>query len=286
MDNNTVKIIGDFNQGIALMTIDPTNAGRFSKEAAQALLSRVYLYMENNAMAETMASSVINSGKYSLVDILDYPTQYVSGNSSEAIMEIQYDGVDRPGSNHIGGMYRQSGYGDYLPATDLLNMISATDIRGSVGGTMFFFDNTTIGGIYGNLRVDKWPTGTGDDNVPIIRLSEVYLIRAEARAKSGNDAGAQLDLNMIRQRADPTAAAVTLTGAALVSEVLIERRIELAFEGHGIFDFNRNKLSVVRDDCTSPAGTCTQNYPNDRFILAIPLQELDANPKMEQNPGY
>ena len=85
----------------------------------------------------------------------------------------------------------------------------------------------------------------GTDNVSIIRLSEVYLNRAEARANLGNDAGAQAD-DIIRQRANPGAAAVTATGAALKTEVYNERRAELAFEGHRIFDINRRKQSLAR----------------------------------------
>ena len=277
------QVINDFNQAATLMTINE-NSGRFSREVAQALLSRVYLYMEDWANAEAMASAVINSGRYSLVSNADYATQFLDGDSDEAILEMRFDLVDNPGSNHIGGMYKETGYGDYLPATDLLNLMDPGDVR----STMFLTD-PNLGGAFGNIRVDKFPSSGANiatDNVPVIRLSEVYLNRAEARSRMGNDAGAQADLNLVRQRGWPAAAAVTLTGSALTDEILIERRIELAFEGHGIFDITRNQRSVIRDDCTAPVNACTINYPNDRFILALPLDELDANPNITQNPGY
>ena len=92
---NTVKevydqVISDFNTAIGLMSVDPSNAGFFSKEAAQALLSRVYLYKEDYSNAESMASAVINSGKFSLVSNANYATQFLDGNSSEAILEMVY----------------------------------------------------------------------------------------------------------------------------------------------------------------------------------------------------
>jgi len=275
------QIISDFQQGISLMNAG-NGSGRFSKEAAQALLSRVYLYMEDYANAEQMATQVINSGKYSLISAANYPTQFADGNTSEAILEIVFNQVDNPGSDHLGGMYRETGYGDYLPATDLLDMMADGDVR----KTMFAQD-ANLGGIYGNLRVNKFPTSgsiINTENIPVIRLAEVYLNRAEARAKSGNAAGAQEDLNTIRQRANSAAAAVTATGEALIAEILKERRIELAFEGHGVLDATRNKQGIVRDDCTSTV--CNIAYPNDRFVLPIPIEEMDVNPNMVQNPGY
>lgn len=276
------QIISDFQQGISLMTIDPANSGSISKEASQALLSRVYLYMEDYSSAEAMATQIINSSKFTLVSNTDYPIQFFNGDSPEAIFEVIFSSTDNPGSDHLGGMYKESGYGDYLPSTDLLNLMTDGDVR----KTLFTAD-PNLQGVYASQRVNKYPSSGADiatDNLPIIRLSEVYLNRAEARAKSGNDTGAQADLDLIRQRGFPAAPAVTATGPALITEILTERRIELCYEGHRIFDIARNKMDLVRNDCTST--TCLQTYPNDRYILPIPIEEMDVNPNMVQNPSY
>jgi hypothetical protein len=238
--------------------------------------------MGDYAQAENYASLVINSGNYSLVSNADYVNQFLDGNSSEAIFEIIFDLVDNPGSDHLGGMYKASGYGDYLPATDLLDIIPADDVRNEM-----FAADEGLSGAFGSLRVNKFPSEgsvIGTDNIPVIRLSEVYLNRAEARANSSNDTGAQEDLNMIKQRGWADAPAVTATGDALVTEILNERRIELSFEGHRIHDVSRNKLDVVRVDCTSPV--CGITYPSARFILPIPIEETDVNPNIAQNPEY
>jgi hypothetical protein len=273
------QIISDFNTAISLMTQTRDGPYMFTREAAQALMSRIYLYMEDYGNARTMADAVINSGKYSLVSAQSYLTQFVDGGSSEAILEIGFSETDRNGSDAFGYMYIADGYGDYLPAKDLLDLYDPADIRAG----MFAVD-PLLSGNYASHRVNKFPTATGTDNIPIIRLSEVYLNRAEANAQLGNDGPAQDDLDLIRQRALPTAPDVTATGQALINEILVERRKELGYEGHGVLDITRNRRDVVRDDCTG--DVCTYTYPGNFFVLPIPQEEMDANPNMTQNTGY
>ncbi len=276
------QVLSDLITAEDLMTIDPSNAGYFSKEAAQAMLSRVYLYMEDYENAEAKATDVIDSQKYELATAAAYPSMFLEGNSSEAIVEMVYSITDNPGSDHLGGMYKATGYGDYLPAKDLLDMMDDNDVR----KTMFMSD-PKLSGVYCCLRVNKYPSSgsqIGTDNIPVIRLSEVYLNRAEARARMNDFIGARSDLQLIRQRANPDAVPLTLTGDALTEEILKERRRELCFEGHRIFDITRNKQDMVREDCTSTI--CEVTYPNDRFILPIPDGETNANDNIDQNPDY
>lgn len=279
------QIVADLEQAISLMTISPDNTGRFSKEAAQALLSRVYLYMENWEMVVQQSTAVIESGQFSLVPNEGYQAMFAEDFSSESILEVVMTLTDNNGSDALGGMYVAAGYGDYLPSENYFSLLPEGDVR----GTLFAPDSANLGGIYGFVRVNKYPSSgsaIGTDNTKILRLSEIYLNRAEANAQLGNFAEAQADLNLIRQRGFPEATAVTATGQALVDAILIERRKELAFEGHRIFDITRNQQNLVRDDCTSV--TCEVPYPSDRFILPIPLVELNANAGLEgqQNPGY
>lgn len=273
------QIISDLDTAMGLMTKTSGGPFMFTDAAAQALLSRIYLYMEDYSNAISMADAVIGSGRYSLVTGQSYLDQFVDGASDEAILEVAYDNNDNPGSNSLGRMYTENGYGDYLPARDLLDLIDPADIRWG----MFTVD-PVLTGIYAAHRVTKWRTANGSDHIPIIRLSEVYLNRAEARAHSGQDVAAQADLNLIRQRGLATAPDVTSTGQALLDEISIERRIELGFEGHRIHDIMRHKQDVVRVDVTGDVAF--QPYPCNFCILPIPFQEMDANPNITQNPGY
>ena len=273
------QAISDLNTGISMMTDTRDGAYMLSREAAQAILSRVYLYMEDWSNAEAMATAVINSGKYALVPAGALVDMFATGGTSEAIFEIQNTTDDRRGSDSLGGMYRASGYGDYLPAKDLLDLIAPTDVR--MG---WFRTDPLLTGIYASQRVDKYPTQQNTDNVPVIRLAEMYLNRAEANAEMGQDAAAQADLDLIRQRGLATAPAVTVTGQALLDEIAIERRIELGYEGHSIHDLMRHGLGINRVDVTGDVATMA--YPCNLCILPIPQPETDTNPNMTQNAGY
>ena len=273
------QVISDLNTGISMMTTTRNGPYMMTKEAAQAILSRVYLYMEDWSNAASAADAVIGSGKYALVKGATLINMFQLGGTDEAIFEIQNTDTDNRGSDSLGGMYRASGYGDYLPAKDLLNLIDAEDIRWG-----WFEVDPNLSGVYASHRVNKWPTRSNTDNVPVIRLAEVYLNRAEARARAGQNAAAQADLNTIRQRSLETAPDVTATGQALLDEIAIERRIELGYEGHRIHDLMRNKMDVVREDVTGDVAFMP--YPCNFCILPIPQPETDTNPNMAQNAGY
>ncbi len=276
------QVKADLNQAISLMTLN-RGKGRFTKNSAKAILARVSYYQGDLAAAGSLANEVITSGAYSLTAGSNLLAQWADlGDSPDAILDVVNNTLDNNGSESVSGMYNVSGYGDYLPSMDLVSLYDDADIRKG----LFVLDNKLGGGSLGNLRQAKYFNPRGEDNLPVIRLPEMYLIRAEARAVSGDTAGAIEDLMTIRRRAWAAAPDVTATGAALVEEILLEKRLELAFEGHRLFELTRQKKGVVRVNCTAPAGSCTINYPNDFFVLPIPIEEINANPSMTQNPGY
>jgi hypothetical protein len=274
------QVISDLNMGISLMTDTRDGAYMMSDEAAQAILSRVYLYMEDWTNAAAMATAVINSGKYTLLPAGALIDMFATGGTSEAIFEIQNTTSDNRGSDSLGGMYRASGYGDYLPSRGLLDQIDPADVRWG-----WFVVDPNLSGAYASHRVHKWPTQQNTDNVPVVRLAEMYLNRAEARAEQGQTAGAQADLDLIRQRGLATAPAATETGQALLDAIALERRIELGYEGHSIHDLMRHKVGVNRiTDVTGDVATMP--YPCNFCILPIPADEVNPNPNMTQNAGY
>ena len=274
------QVVNDLTTAIGLLNQDPKTSARISKNAAKALLSRVYLYMGNYAQAEQLASEVIESKKYNLLSNANYLDAWPGRNSSESIFEVSFNEVDNNGSDALGRMYIVEGYGDYLPAGDLLELIPEGDVRLGL-----FKTDKNLSGVYGTVRVNKYPDPNVQNSTPVIRLSEVYLIRAEARARLGtNISGAQEDLDAIRKRGLPSAESTTATGQDLIDAILQERRIELMFEGQRLWDLMRTKQGVERINCTN--STCILAYPNDKFISPVPQAELDANENMSQNPGY
>ena len=274
------QVIADFNTALGLIN-DDANSYYFSKNVVKALLSRVYLYKEDWANAASMASDVINSGDYSLASAANYADIFTGEHNSEMIFEINFHSLDNPGeATALSGIYQASGQNEYLPTYDLYDLMPDGDVRKS----LIIEDLGIGGGDFGTIRVNKYPDPLGYGNNPVIRLSELYLTRAEANYHLGNASAAQADVNIIRKRGLATAADVTATGTALLEEILLERRIELCFEGHRFWDLTRNKKGVFRNDCTADA--CSIPYPDNRFVIAIGKFETDVNENMVQNPGY
>ncbi|MBT30408.1 MAG: RagB/SusD family nutrient uptake outer membrane protein [Thalassobius sp.] len=272
-------IISDLENAIELMNED-TNDGTFSINAAKALLARVYLYTENWDGAISYATEVIESGNYQLVANEDYMNIWSEEYNSESIFEIVNTISDNASTNGLGHFFDPTGYADALATEDLVNIYDENDARLQ---TMTFGAKT--GAEEEAYFIGKFPNGTQhDDNIRIFRLAEMYLIRAEAYARNANNTLAHADLNQIIQRASPDAEPVSLTGQELVDRILTERRKELAFEGHRLFDLNRNKKDV---SIILSGSVIEASYPNDYFILPIPLSEINANPNIEpQNTGY
>ena len=255
-----------------------------SKLAAQSLLSRVYLYKGDNANAETAATAVINSNVQLVAEnsYLSYWNSEVLTDPSigrfiEDIFTIRVLEVESLGAEDLGLIYMVEGFGDLRPTEDILDILSTNDVR-----------RRLIQTIGGDQYVYKFP---GRNNFPgltsprVLRLSEIVLNRAEARAKLGDVTGATTDLNRIRTRAG--IAAINPTAEEILSEVLLERRRELAFEGHRSYDIFRNELDLVRIECNLPSGiNCTVPFTSHLTAFPIPISELNANPSMVQTEGY
>ena len=140
--------------------------------------------------------------------------------------------------------------------------------------------------------VNKYPNTSnpdGTDNSKVIRYAEVLLILAEAYHFNGDDPDALTTLNLVAQQRDPAFTGYTDTGDLLETDILNERRKELAFEGFRYWDFIRLNLDITRENNT-------QEYPGQTPLLIpaadtrrqmpMPQVETDANPNITQNPGY
>ncbi|MFP4293728.1 MAG: RagB/SusD family nutrient uptake outer membrane protein [Cyclobacteriaceae bacterium] len=269
-------IVADLEKAISILPAF-TNAYRISAEAAKALLARVYLYVGEWSRAVTLAGEVINSEEVSLASTTEYPQIWQNGYRGDEylfrldmsaqmltlISDVVGTGVPRPALS---------------VSRDLRALYTETDVRGP--GTMILEDEN------GDWLSAKYPFEVNKaSDIPVLRLSEIYLIRAEALARLGRPELAQADLDIIRRRADPNFAPVELRGEALLEAILQERRKELALEGHLLFDLGRTGRDVVRTDCPNNEN-CSLRYPDPRFVLPIPQNALDANRRLEQNPGY
>jgi hypothetical protein len=160
--------------------------------------------------------------------------------------------------------------------TELMNSFEAGDVRKTA------FETTIDNGVSVFYSL-KFPAHKGNffNNIPVIRLSEVYLIRAEARAKQAKDALAQADLTLLRTSRGLAAVNAATTGTALIDLIFNERRVELNLEGHRFFDFKRRGLNILK-----PAGIPTLLYTDFKVLASLPAAQVSLNPLIKQNPGY
>jgi len=267
-------ITGTVNRG------QTDNAAMVTKEAIQALLAKVYLYMGDWQNAADYATKVIANPKYTLYTADNYLDAWGTDAATEVIFEVYGNATQSswPGYDEIGYIYDPEGYGDVCATNQLLNLFQAGDVRRG----LFKTDADHAGFEWPN----KYP---GKDiirvnNIPVLRLAEMYLIRAEALIKGAAVSGATAlgDYNAI----------ITRRGLAAVSSIGIqtiydERRRELCFEGNQLWDLSRTGRGLDRDEAeVIIAGDVDIAFPDYRWAMPIPSYELSANANMVQNPGY
>jgi starch-binding outer membrane protein, SusD/RagB family len=259
-----------------------------SNYAVEGLLARVFMYMGDYNDAYNLATDVINNSPFTLVTPQTLPAFWanpgVQTDAVEVMFEIDCDPVNNNGPDDLGGFYNH-GYQDVYCSSDLYALYSATDARG-----LLLVGGLTAAGVNA-IVVNKYPNAlnTDKDNLKVIRLAEVYLIAAESANRLGNDSKAQTWLNALMAQRDPVFPGYTDIGPTLLSEIVTERRKELAFEGDRFYDLQRLGLAVnrVSNNGSDPAGDGL-SVPFGYFerLMPMPQQELLRNPNIQQNPGY
>ncbi|HVE60352.1 MAG TPA: RagB/SusD family nutrient uptake outer membrane protein [Chitinophagaceae bacterium] len=311
------QIMVDIYSAMALL---PNNgrggtAGRNygSKHAALALGSRVTLYQGNWVKADSFATAAITltGGLGTMTTTANYVAGWRSADHPEGIFQVWYAtlgenlGVNTslaathttlsaPG-NFAG---TRQGQGDFVPNAFLLTELGITGFPSGLSASSpppaltygndirsrLFEWGVNAAGHY--VEVTKWMGKNGSanwDNTVVLRWPELYLNRAEARYQMGNESGAWADLNIIRtaRYVGFTIPVTPLTGQALLTEILRQRMLEFAFEGHRFYDLKRYGFSIIK---SNPAVNLP---PTDfRLLPRIPTSEVDGNPNLQQNFGY
>lgn len=286
------QIVADLLQAESIMADDYVRSGVTAKAATptkpaiQALLSRVYLYMNKWQEAANYATKVINNKKYELAPADAYAAMFSAATApagGEIIFEVygsdKNEYWDNSGWAHLPYMTTtddQGSHGDVCATKDLYDLYSEGDVRKSMfkqHGNDYFPTK------YSGKPKDSDPKYT---NVPILRLSEMYLNRAEAIINGASVQGvtAESDLRKIA-----TVRGASQTAAATKQGVFDERRRELAFEGHITADYARCNKSMTRKDFDDSKNKDVA-FPSYMWALPIPNRERTANPNVAQNPGY
>lgn len=240
-----------------------------SQPVADAFLSRVYLYLEDWANAEKYATQVIDqTDYYELVPISDW---VANKQTRESIWELAYSSSF---SNSFYYYWQRAGGGrqEIGVSPELYNLITDPEIGGD--RAQLVADDSTPNERLLTCKL-YWRDGNNDDPSYIFRLAELYLNRAEARAKSGNIDGAISDLNKIRQRSHVADYSGSTAQADVIEAIAQERRIELAFEPHRWFDLVR-----------TGKATATFGIDSHYTLFPVPISECLTDADLKQNPGY
>ena len=264
--------------------------GRATKGAARGLLSRLHLYRREWAEAASRANEVITATPtYALA--ANYA--FYDANSAEDVFTIEMTTTDnsRTGAGGLASYHRPAsagGRGDAPFSTSLIQayLQEPGDKRLAISDSAVASD-----GPRRRFTLKYFDARTNADNTPVIRVTEMYLNRAEALAEKDGLNQESIDLiNALRRRAglaDWTLITFT-TKQALVDGILNERRKELAFEGHRRMDLLRKGLPLRTSGPAAAISTPCDATSSPKVILPIPQREIDINPalKGQQNPGY
>jgi starch-binding outer membrane protein, SusD/RagB family len=308
------QIIADGIKAASLMNA-PRGKTYASKEAAEALLSRVSLYEGDNTSTITYSNAVINSGNFTESTADAYKTLFSNAPANpETIFCIAFTTLDDYGKfGSIASQYYSngnSGWGEEYASQPLRTLYAQnpSDVRSSYivdlvdsTGTQQYKNGIPI------YYVTKFSFQGGSPTLssPVMfRLSEMYLNKAEAEAKLGQTAAALADVDMIRENRGLSGALYNGTvpsNTTLLDVVLKERRLELAFEADRTFTVYRNKMNMDKtywgyhlqglQASDINLSVAPANYPNmiipytsTKIIYYIPQAEILSNPLATQNP--
>lgn len=267
-----------------LVQTPTTKRVRPNRSTATALLSRVYLYMNDWANAEATASSVINNtARYQLQSDLN---KVFLADNPEAIWQLPPVQTGRNTNDALIFIVPSTGPGTGYPtlSTQFLSSFENGDAR-----RIEWVDSVIVlGNVYYypfKYKVND-PAASVTEYQMILRLSEQFLIRAEARAQQNSLIDAAADLDAIRVRAN-LPGIVYSSQADLLNAIQHERQIELFTEmGHRWFDLKRTNTIDAVMNAVTPLKSNGQPWNSYQQWFPIPLESLTADPNLTQNQGY
>ena len=296
------QIIEDFTaaESVLPITYNAADKGRATRGAAKAFLAKVYLTRQEWAKASAKAKEVIDLGAgYDLWANFADAFLIANENGKESVFEIQANGVLGGEGSWMQGYMRPpfdrvnniAGFGDDPATQNLYNTYRADDKRRNVTLKLYSptgtpaAPSTIVFPGYVVKYLDPAATGNndGNNNFPVIRYADVILMYAEAlNEQSANNSDAYNSINRIRNRAGLPNLTAGLSQSNFRDSILLERRLELAFEGHRRYDLVRTKRLVSAMNAQNPAIKVEAYHT----LLPIPQTERDVNPLLTQNQGY
>jgi hypothetical protein len=276
------QILADLGQAKQLITAGRSQTRQASLGAVSAIEARVRLYQQDWAGAEAAAADVEAMG-YSLAPTFGDLFDATGSNTPEDIFRVTFTPTQSQAASiyylpkALGGRYEVAPTAAIDNATKTTGIIAAFDPASA--GNFNNYNPTDLRGKFSILRAGtrvyaaKFRNPAGDEDVHVIRLGEVILIRAEALAHLGRFAEATAEYNRLRVRAGLAPDPDNVDLASTLAAIARERRLELAFEGDRWPDMVRTNTGLA-------------NLSPEQTLLPIPQSEMDVSNSMAQNPGY
>ena len=277
------QIISDLEEASGLLPIrNESNKGRVVKTAAQALLGKVHLTLQDYPAAKSSLSEVVAANVHDLVPVdevfslenelneeLIFVVQYASGVNSNSEGSDAYR-MFNPTGRQDGGLAGTKGHGVLKP--DFYALYTEGDTRkGSYVGAL------ESGLAYTNkIAVPSTVVDDSGSDWVVLRYADVLLMLAEIENEMGNATEAIQYLDMIRERASLAAYSGATDQQSVFGEIDLQRRLELVWEGHRWFDLLRQGRAQ------SVLGITDVN----KLLLPLPASQIAADPALQQNPGY
>lgn len=269
VDQTYQQVINDLNLAEDLLP-NTTDRFAFTKKTVWALKARYHLYKKNWAEARDYAKLLIeDQSNYELISpYYSFFKNDVTG-TKESVFELFYS-TNEP-NPHRAQWQPQTNGGtrQWAPADPLIGLLTNP---GTAGARSVLIAKDNQNRWYGDL----YYRSTGADPTYVIRIAELYLIRAEAYAELNEYNLAVEDLNRVRKRALLENRPFTTSKSDLLLWIENERRLEFAFEAHRWFDLVR----------TGRAQQVLGIGESFRLLLPIPYSQILADPALNQNPGY
>lgn len=288
------QINKDLDDALILLAANGgTNRTYITEGFARGLRAKVYLYQSQWAQAVTAATAAIGATAATMATTEAQVTTLFSAVNGtpnsvnrESIFQVGVASNESPGVNNSMNAYTGQQWCASVPTSELMALYDAVDWRlnwyRAAAGTC----NTAPSG----FELIKWSGASGNfgDDLPIMRLPELYLIRAEARVRANFATGiaaSVADLNVVRTaRGLPAMAVVDFPDlASFVAEILDERRREFAGEGQRWYDLKRLGMNIPK---SVDRGNPPVPFTDYRLLAPIPQSQTDLNPALVQNPGY
>lgn len=279
----------DLREAINLLPATTTQKGRATKGAALGILGKVLLTQKKYAESLTYLNQVESLGYQLLTDVTKI-FDVANENNAEIIFDVQFaSGLN---GNSEGStafqMFSPSGSvsgakGHNLPTIEVYNLYSTGDTRRSA------YIGLTSSGIPFSKKLVKTSNtiADGGSNFVVLRLADIFLMKAESYAEQNDFSNANIYLNKVKTRAGiPTVNFSTKD--QLLTEIDRERRLEFVGEGHRWFDLIRTgkATSVMTSHFTSNPGYSTAQINAHHLLMPVPQGQINTDPAIKQNPGY